>query len=103
GVTFFTPGSSAPSAIINGSPVGLWYGTYFARNADGSLLLTAAGAPQTERGSQNSILNPTPQRNAAGQPTGDVLRKVIGNPDPDWNGSFVSELSYKKLSFRVQL
>lgn len=103
GVTFFTPGSSAPTAIINGQPVGLWYGTYFARNADGSLLLTPAGAPQTERGTQTDLFNPTTKRNAAGQPTGDVLRKVIGNPNPDWNGSFVSELSYKKLSFRVQL
>lgn len=38
-----------------------------------------------------------------GQPTGTVLRKVIGNPNPDWNGSLVNEFTYKKLSFRVQL
>lgn len=102
GITFFTPGSSAPVAIINGEPVGLLYGTYFARDESGNLLLTPSGAPQTERGTQSDILNPTPQRDANGQPTGEVLRKVIGNPNPDWNGSVVSELSYKRFSFRLQ-
>lgn len=102
GVTFFTPGSSAPVAIVNGEPVGIFYGTYFARDENGELLLTPSGAPQTERGVQSDLLNPTPQRDENGQPTGEVLRKVIGNPNPDWSGSFVSEVSYKRLSFRVQ-
>src|SRR5690606_26686262 len=87
GVTFFMPGSSAPIAIVNGQPVGIFYGTYFARDEKGDLLLTPSGAPQTERGVQSDLLNPTPQRDENGQPTGEVLRKVIGNPNPDWNGS----------------
>ncbi|MDP3468315.1 MAG: SusC/RagA family TonB-linked outer membrane protein [Daejeonella sp.] len=103
GVTAFTNTSSGPVSLINGQPIGLYYGSYFARDAQGNLLLTPTGLPQTERGVQTDPLNPTPQRNAAGQPTGTVLRKVIGNPNPDWNGSLVNEFSYKKLSFRVQL
>lgn len=103
GVVFFTNTSSGPVALINGEPIGLYYGTYFARDANGELLLTPAGLPQTERGIQDDPLHPTPQRNANGQPTGTVLRKIIGNPNPKWNGSFVNELSYKKFGLRVQL
>lgn len=103
GVVFFSNTSSGPVALINGEPIGLYYGTYFARDAKGDLLLNAAGLPQTERGDQNDPTNPTPQRDANGQPTGTVLRKVLGNPNPLWNGSLVNELSYKKFSFRVQL
>lgn len=103
GVVFFTNSSSGPVALINGEPIGLYYGTYFARDASGNLLLNAAGLPQTERGIQDDPVNPTPQRDANGQPTGTVLRKIIGNPNPDWNGSFVNEFSYKRLGLRIQL
>ncbi len=103
GVTAFANDSSGPVSLINGQPLGLYYGTYFARDAQGNLLLTSAGLPQTERGVQTDPTNPTPQRDAAGQPTGTVLRKVIGNPNPDWNGSFVNEINYKKLGFRFQV
>jgi len=103
GVTAFANSSSGPVSLINGQPLGLYYGSFFARDAQGELLLTPAGLPQTERGVQSDPLNPVPQRNASGQPTGSVLRKVIGNPNPDWNGSIVNELSYKKLGFRFQL
>ncbi len=103
GVTAFANTSSGPVSLINGQPIGLYYGSYFARDAQGNLLLTPAGLPQTERGTQTDPINPTPQRDALGQPTGTVLRKVIGNPNPDWNGSLVNEFTYKKLSFRVQL
>ena len=103
GVVTFATSSSTPVSIINGQPLGLFYGTYFARDASGNLLLNPAGFPQTERGTQTSATNPTPQRDANGQPTGSVLRKVIGNPNPDWNGSLVNEFSYKRFGFRVQL
>jgi len=32
-----------------------------------------------------------------------LLRKVIGDPNPDWTGSLVNELTYKKASLRIQL
>ncbi|MBC6609375.1 SusC/RagA family TonB-linked outer membrane protein [Hymenobacter sp. BT507] len=86
-------------AAVNGQPVGVFYSTYFARNPDGSLLLNAAGLPQRELGT-----NGVPQRNAAGQPTGSVLSKVIGNPNPKYLASLINEVTVnEKLSFRVQL
>jgi TonB-linked SusC/RagA family outer membrane protein len=95
--------AGAPVAIIDGQPIGVFYGTFFARNSDGSLLTNAAGIPQLERGVQNSSTSFTPQRDANGLPTGTTLRKVLGDPNPDYTGSFVNDFSYKKLSLHVQL
>ncbi|MFN0255052.1 SusC/RagA family TonB-linked outer membrane protein [Pedobacter ureilyticus] len=76
----------APVAIIDGKPLGVFYGTYFARNEDGSLVTNAAGIPQ--------------QAKAA---NGDPLRKVLGDPNPDFNWSFVNDFNYKRFGLRVQL
>ncbi|MCC9167828.1 SusC/RagA family TonB-linked outer membrane protein [Pontibacter harenae] len=82
-------------AAVNGYPIGAFYSTYFARNPDGSLLLTPAGLPQSERVGRNAD---------TGQPTGATRSKVIGDPNPDWTGSFINELSIGKgLSLRAQL
>jgi TonB-linked SusC/RagA family outer membrane protein len=95
--------AGAPVAIIDGQPVGVFYGTFFARNPDGSLLTNAAGIPQLERGVQNTSTTFTPQRGADGLPTGTTLRKVIGDPNPDYTASFVNDFTYKKLALHVQL
>lgn len=102
---FFSTNAGAPVAILNGEPIGVFYGTFFARDASGNLLKNAAGIPLLERGIQDPSdpLKYTPQRDAAGLPTGTPLRKVIGNPNPDYTASLVNELRYKKLSFRLQL
>lgn len=87
------PGGFGQVAAVNGYPLGAFYSTYFARNADGSLLLTSAGLPQTEKVGRT-----------AGQPSGAVLRKVIGDPNPDWIGSLINEVSVgKHFTFRAQL
>lgn len=102
-LTLFSTNAGAPISIVEGQPIGVFYGTYFARKADGSLITNAAGIPQTARGTQTSVLNPTETLDANGLPTGSVLRKVIGNPNPDFTGSIVNEVSYKKWNFRAQL
>jgi len=95
--------AGAPVSITDGYPVGVFYGTFFARNPDGSLLTNAQGIPQTERGIQNTATSYTPQRDASGQPTGTVLRSVLGDPNPNYTGSFVNDFTYKRLSLHIQL
>lgn len=95
--------AGAPVAIIDGQPVGVFYGTFFARNPDGSLLTNAAGIPQLERGIQNSSTTYSPQRGTDGLPTGTTLRKVVGDPNPDYTLSFINDFTYKKLALHVQL
>lgn len=89
------------SAAKNGYPLGVFYGYYYARNEDGSLLLTADGLPQREKGTYDNY-QPVSQRDSNGQPTGENLQKVIGDPNPDFIGSLINELRYKNWSFRTQ-
>jgi hypothetical protein len=65
--------------------------------------LTSQNLPQRETGVQNTVTTYTTQRKADGQPSGAFLRKIIGDPNPDWTGSLVSNISYKRLGFRFLL
>ena len=98
-LTLFSTNSGTPIGIVEGQPIGIFYGTYFARNADGTFILNTSSIPQTARGTQTSVLNPTENLNN----TGNVLRRVIGDPNPDYTASLVNEVSYKKWNFRAQL
>ncbi len=93
-------GSFATNFVIEGEPLGVFYRQYYARNPDGSLLLTADGFPQAERG---DAATQTPVRDGNGQPSGSTLSKVIGDPNPEWFGSLINEFSYKNLGLRIQL
>ncbi|MGI9543685.1 MAG: TonB-dependent receptor domain-containing protein [Cyclobacteriaceae bacterium] len=90
------------SVAKNGQPLGVFYQGFYARNPDGSLLLTPGGLPQREKGSFDEDGNPVPQRDVDGQPSGANLSKVIGDPNPDFIASLINEVEYKNFSFRVQ-
>lgn len=101
--------AGAPVYLINGQPAGVFYGSAYARNPDGSLLLTPQGFPQDERTTGQGVgsIDFTPARNGEGQPSyapgTTIANVVIGNPNPDWTGSFSTNFTYKKLSLRVLL
>lgn len=90
------------SVAKNGNPLGVFYQGYYARNADGSLLLTPEGLPQRERGSFDENGNPVAERDVNGQPSGVNLSKVIGDPNPDFIASLINEVEYKNFTFRMQ-
>lgn len=100
-LTLLSTNQGAPVAIIEGQPIGVFYGTFFALDASGKYL-TSGGIPQIEKGVQNSTLTYTPGR-TTGLPSGSTLRKVIGDPNPDYTASLVNEFRYKKFSLRVQI
>jgi TonB-dependent starch-binding outer membrane protein SusC len=89
-------------AAVNGYALGAFYSTFFARNEDGSLLLTPLGLPQRERGVQGANGTYTTMRDVSGQPTGAILSKVIGNPNPRHIVSWINDVTWKKLAFRMQ-
>jgi TonB-linked SusC/RagA family outer membrane protein len=92
-------GGGGTQSAINGEPLGVFFGVYYARNADGSLLLSPLGLPQVERGSD---VTGVPARDGNGQPTGTPIRKILGSPIPTYSSSFINEFIYKKFSLRVQ-
>lgn len=78
------PGSFATSFVIPGQPIGVFYRQFYDRNSTGQISLDGNGLPLrgvTEDGSSS---------------------KIIGDPNPDWNGSLINEFKYKDLSLRVQ-
>ena len=90
--------AGAPVFAEIGEPIGIYYGTYYATNPDGSLLLTPTGYPQAEKGSSDG----NPERDPiTGQPKGTFLNKKIGDPNPNYIISLGGNLNYKKfgLSF----
>lgn len=95
--------SGAPVSIIQGQPIGVFYGTFFATDGSGNQVKNTSGIPQIEKGVQNSVLQYTPGRDANGLPSGATLRRIIGNPNPDYTASLVNELTYKKFSLRLQI
>ncbi|NEU08840.1 SusC/RagA family TonB-linked outer membrane protein [Flavihumibacter sp. R14] len=102
GLRLFTTNPGAPVAIIDGAPVGVFYGTFFARDESGQLLTNAAGIPQIERGTQNGT-SYTVQRGPDGLPIGTPLRRIVGDPNPDYTFSVVNDFNYKSFGLHVQL
>lgn len=102
-LTLLSTNAGAPVALLEGYPAGIFYGTFFALDASGNLVKTPAGLGQIEKGTQTGPTSYTVQRDANGLPTGTTLRKVIGDPNPDYTASLVNEIAFKKLNLRVQL
>jgi hypothetical protein len=97
--------SGAPVAIIEGQPIGVFYGAFFAVDAGGNPVKTTGGFIQGERGQQTSALTYTVQRDpVTNLPIASfpLLRKIIGDPNPDYTASLVNEVSYKEFSLRIQ-
>jgi TonB-linked SusC/RagA family outer membrane protein len=86
--------TGAPIFLVDGEPLGVFFGTYTAKDANGNDLLTADGFLQQERGDETTN---TPMRQD-GQPTGTPLRKVIGDPNPDYILGINTAFRYKKLT-----
>ena len=102
-LTLFSTNAGAPVAILQGQPIGVFYGTFFATDANGNKLLNAAGIPVTARGTQVSPQQYTLDKDGSVAGTGTVLRKIIGDPNPDYTATLVNEFSYKKWGLRIQL
>jgi outer membrane receptor protein involved in Fe transport len=106
-LTLLSINAGAPVAIIEGQPIGIFYGSFFARDANGAQIKNASSIPQIERGTQDAVLAYTPERGANGLPSTDprftTLRRILGDPNPDWTGTLVNEISYKGLNLRLQL
>jgi hypothetical protein len=66
------------SRAVKGQPIGVLWGTGYARDAEGGLVLDSDGFP-----------------------TAASTEGVLGNPNPDWRGGLGSTLSYKGLRLNV--
>ncbi|MDZ7681293.1 MAG: TonB-dependent receptor [Fodinibius sp.] len=80
GGVIIIPESFGQVAAINGEPLGVFYSDAFERDSDGDIVIDAGGLPVEADGDQ-----------------------IIGDPNPDWNGSFINDVSVgKSWNFRAQ-
>jgi len=101
-LTLLSTNAGAPVALLEGYPIGIFYGTFFAVDENGGQVKNSAGIPQIEKGVQNSPTSYTPQRDGNGLPTGTTLRKVIGDPNPDYTATLTNDVTYKKFGLHIQ-
>lgn len=85
GQQFALAGTFSTNYVIEGESLGVFYRQFYARDDAGNILLNADGYPTTGRTADGSS------------------SKVIGDPNPEWYGSLINELSYKNFDFRIQL
>jgi hypothetical protein len=118
GLTAISSPLGAPVFIMQGAPVGVFYGSFYARDASGNILnrsIKVNGVPtqlpQIERGAAQNVQTPlvyNGYRDANGQPviTGansQAQRKIIGNPNPRNIWSAGLNFTYEKLTFSTLL
>jgi len=98
------------SVAITDQPLGVFYGTFYARDAAGNLVLDADGKVQKALGHYEEVtlsdgetyLKAVQDFDSNGQPVGEALKKVIGDPNPDFVASLTNNFSYKNFDFRFQ-
>jgi len=72
--------NEVPHAIV-GEPFGVFYGSRFARDADGNYLINQAGGGIVQ----------------------DLQNGIIGDPNPDFKMSFINSISYKGFNLKAQI
>lgn len=103
-------GMFGTSVAQSGEPLGVFYGTFYATDSKGNRLLDASGNVQRARGhyeykkldNGQSVPIAVQDYDENGQPKGTVLKKIIGDPNPDFVASITNELNYRNFGFRFQ-
>lgn len=99
------------SVAITDHAIGSIWGTYFARDAQGNQILDVNGNVQRARGHYvtTTLSDGQPfsvgveDYDANGQPTGVILKKVVGDPNPDFTAGLINTFNYKNFALTVQL
>jgi len=101
----FQSAGGYPNRIRTGYPAGVFYGSYAGRNcATGAFLLDSLG--RYRRSNQTTDMGATlAQRRAiSGGTCNDSLNAIIGDPNPNWMGSFLNEFTlFRRLHLRALL
>jgi outer membrane receptor protein involved in Fe transport len=101
----FQSAGGYPNRIRAGEPAGVFYGSYAARNCQtGALLLDSLGRYRRSNNTADMGATLAQRQAISGGTCNDSLNKVIGDPNPDWMGSFLNEMTLgRKLRLRVLL
>ncbi len=104
-------GFGANSSVVQeGYPIGSFFVYYYATDANGNWVLDPNGNPQPARGHYEDRdgdgFAETPVQDfdpITGQPVGQKLRKIMGDPHPDFIASLAQTFRYKNFSLRIMM
>jgi TonB-linked SusC/RagA family outer membrane protein len=92
--TLFFPGGGYPNAVIEGQPLGVFYGAVYPRDANGNIIYSATRVPRRAR----TCIRP------AGCPTNadsSIVLRVLGDPNPDFTASFQNTFNVRGVEIGV--
>jgi TonB-dependent starch-binding outer membrane protein SusC len=95
----FQSAAGYPNLIAQGLPMGVFFGSYAARNcATGAFLTDSLGRYRRSNNAADLPANTSPaslaaRRALSGGTCNDSINKIIGDPNPDWMGSISSEFT----------
>ncbi len=95
--------------LANGYPMTTFYGTFYATDENGNWVLDANGNPQRAKGimidedGDGFPESYEQQFDSNGQPTGNILKKVLGKTSPDYIVSFNNTFKYKNFDLNVNV
>jgi TonB-linked SusC/RagA family outer membrane protein len=95
------------NAVIEGEPIGVFFGAYYPRDANGAIILAGprnAGGFWVTTPDGKRLPSRARGFNAARGDSSIVLRKVIGDPNPDFTASFQNTFTFgRSLELSVLL
>ena len=102
-MTLLSTNQGAPVAIIEGQPIGVFYGAFFAVDANGGFSQKPFWLSPGRKGYPTrgvGLYSAKGPDNWFANNYIPALRKVIGDPNPDYTASLVNEVTYKKASLQ---
>jgi TonB-dependent starch-binding outer membrane protein SusC len=90
----FQSAAGYPNLVAEGQPMGVFFGSYAARNcATGALLVDSLGRYRRSNNAADMGATLAARRALGGGACNDSANKVIGDPNADWMGSFLNEFT----------
>ncbi|MCU0619806.1 MAG: TonB-dependent receptor, partial [Gemmatimonadaceae bacterium] len=99
----FVSATGYPNRIMVGRPLGVFYGSYAARDCrTGAFLLDSLGRYRRSNNTADMPASIDARRALSGGTCNDSTLKVIGDPNPAWIGGFLNEFTIaRKLRVRM--
>jgi outer membrane receptor protein involved in Fe transport len=93
--TLFFPGGGYPNAVIEGQPLGVFYGSVYPRDAQGNILHTGPnGVPRRLR----TCVRPT---GCVTNADSAIVLRIVGDPNPDFTASFLNTFNVRGVEIGV--
>jgi TonB-linked SusC/RagA family outer membrane protein len=96
------PDSFGLVGAINGQPLGIYYGSSFARNDNGEVIDQNGNVLVEDDDNLWRMRDGTPTEPGDGVPAASGEDRIIGDPNPDFIASWINDVRINQFEFRMQ-